>query len=53
MKSCIWYGKQREAVRLIDALLMDSEASVPQAPEVQEEGGKKGLGGVFGLRRRP
>ncbi|WP_152634140.1 hypothetical protein [Micrococcus luteus] len=44
---------QREAVRLIDDLLMGSEAPAPKAPEVQEKAEEKGLRGVFGLRRRP
>lgn len=44
---------QREAVRLIDDLLMGSEASAPKAPEVQEKAEERGLRGVFGLRRRP
>lgn len=45
---------QEEAVRLIEQLLMGSEAPAPQVPEVQqEEAEEKGLRGVFGLRRRP
>lgn len=44
---------QEEAERLIEKLLMGSEAPAPKAPEVQEKAEEKGLRGVFGLRRRP